>query len=184
MKALTSWLDRWRHREPPVSPSDSAPEPAAELIEAEKMAAELVDYLLGKPLFWQIVVETPLGTRRPKMTLGGLVERIERLQAADLGPRDRERLQAVITAWEEARRRYPRQVTTKLKRELDSFVRNWKYYLEQRSRNPERWKEEYEVEVRNRHRIELVLRLLGPEGPPGLLAELEELERRAPEEEE
>lgn len=183
MKAMTSWLDRFLHRELPLPPSDSAPELTAELIEAEKMAAELVDYLLGPQLFWQIVVETPLGTRRPKMTLGGLVERIERLQAAALGPNDRRRLEAVVAAWEEARRRYPQQVTTKLKRELDSFVRNWKYYLEQRARNPERWKEEYEVEVRNRHRIERVLRLLGPEGPPGLLAELEELERREPEEE-
>lgn len=166
--------------QPPYPASDSAPELAADLIETEQMAAELVDYLLGNRLFRQIVVETPVGTRRPKMTLGSLYERIQALQAAEaLGPGDHRRLAEVVEAWAAARRRYPDQVQQKLHRELQSFLQNWKYYLAQRAGNPERWQEEYEVELRNRQRVLTVLQLLGPAAPSGLLEDLAELEKDA-----
>lgn len=162
--------------------SDSPPELEADLLEAEAGARELVDYLLSDRLFWQLSVETPMGTRQPKMTLGSLYERIDHLQAAaDLGDHDRQRLSTLVTAWDEARRRYPAQVTAKLKRELDSYLKNWTYYLDQRRQDPERWKEEYDVEVRNRRRVELVLTLLGPDAPPGLLEDLKELEGKGEE---
>lgn len=162
---------------PTLPISDSPPEMTAELMEAEQAANELVDYLLSDRLFWQIVTDTPAGVRRPKMTLGGLWERIRRLQAApELGPNDRNRLAVVQAAWDAARRRYPAQFTLKLKRELDSFLKNWKYYLEQHASDPERWQQEYDVEVRNRERVVLITQLLGPEAPPGLLEDLAMLE--------
>ncbi len=174
------WLKRVLSPNPPLPASDSPPELAAELIEAEAMAAEIVDYLLSDRLFWQLSVETPLGSQQPKMTLGGLWEQIKRLEAAAaLGPSDRQRLAAVTTAWEDARRRYPPQFTDKLKRELDSYLRNWRYYLDQVSRDPERWRDEYEVELRNRRRVEVVLRLLGPDAPAGILDDLVKLEAQA-----
>lgn len=174
------WLKRMMAPAPSLPTSDSPPELAAELIEAEAMAAELVDYLLSDRLYWQIAVETPLGSQQPKMTLGGLWERIKHLEAAsELGAGDRKRLDAVTTAWDETRRRYPPQFAGKLKRELDSSLKNWRYYLDQYARDPERWQEEYEVELRNRRRVELVLRLLGPDAPAGVLADLAELEAQA-----
>ncbi|NUQ36559.1 MAG: hypothetical protein HUU23_01930 [Caldilineales bacterium] len=166
--------------QPPYAAGDSPPELAADLIETEQMAAELVDYLLGNRLFRQIVVETPAGPRRPKMTLGGLYERIQALSAAAaLGPGDRRRLAQVVEAWEAARRRYPDQVQEKVQRELQSFLQSWKYYLAQRATNPERWQEEYEVESRNRQRVLTVLRLLGPAAPAGLIEDLAALEEES-----
>jgi hypothetical protein len=157
-------------------PSDSPPELATTLLEAEGMAGELDDYLRGKRLYRGISVETPLGTQRPQMTLGGLFERMELLtEAEELGPDDTRRLSAIQEAWDEARGRYPEQFQEKLRREHDSYLRNWKYYLEDLARDPERWKEEYEVETRNRRRVELIRRIMGPEAPPGL-ADLDELE--------
>lgn len=174
------WLKSLLSPTHPLPTSDSPPELAAELIEAEAMAAEIVDYLLSDRLFWQISVETPLGTQQPKMTLGGLWERVKTLEAAAaLGPGDSKRLAAVKEAWEDARRRYPPQFTDKLKRELDSYLKNWRYYLDQLARDPERWREEYEVELRNRRRVELVVRLLGPDAPAGILEDLAELEAQA-----
>ena len=153
--------------------SDLPPALAADLLEAEQMTSELTDYLFGDRLFRQIVVETPLGTRQPKMTLGGLWERIEHLQATpELGQGDLERLASVKMAWEEARRRYPDRFRDKLRRELDSYLKNWKYYLDQVRQDPERWQSEREVEIRNRQRVEMILRLLGPDAPPGLLDDL------------
>lgn len=166
--------------QPTFPPSDSPPEVTAKLMEAEEMASELVDYLLGDQLFRQIVVETPAGLRQPKMTLGGLVERIEQLEASkELGPGDRRRLQAVKEAWEAARRRYPEQVREKLQREMKSYLQNWKYYLQERAQNPEKWQNDYDFEVRNRKRVELVIRLLGDAAPSGVLEELDKLESQA-----
>jgi hypothetical protein len=157
-------------------PSDSPPELAVILLEAEQMAGELEDYLRGKRLYRQISVETPLGTRRPMMTLGGLFERLERLaEAEELGPNDGQRLSAIKEAWEVARDRYPELFQEKLQREHDSYLRNWRYYLENLARDPERWQEDYEIELRNRRRVERIRRIMGPGAPPGP-ADLDEIE--------
>ncbi|NOX62423.1 MAG: hypothetical protein GXP42_10855 [Chloroflexi bacterium] len=176
-----SWINKIFGREATPPPTgDSPPELEAELIEAEQFAKELPDYLLSDRLFWQIVVDTPLGARQPKMTLGSLFERMQHLASAPaLGPKDRERLKRIQEAWDIARKSYPQQFKQKLRRELDSYLHNWKYYLEQRRGDPERWKEDYEVELRNRRRVELVVGLLGPDAPPGLLEELKEWEKEA-----
>jgi len=172
-----SWLKDLIETNPPYPESDSPSDLAAELIEAEAMSDEIEDYLLGDRLFRQIVVETSLGTRRPKMTLGNLWERIRHLRAeADLGPKDQKRLSAVQNAWDSARIRYPDQFKQKLKRELDSYLNNWKYYLDQRAQNPDRWDADFEVELRNRRRVQLVSDLLGSDAPAGLIDDLESLE--------
>jgi len=164
------------HTEAAYPLADSPTELAATLLEAEQMAGELEEYLHGDLLYRQISVETPLGTRRPQMTLGGLFERMERLaEAEELGPNDGQRLSAIQEAWDVARGRYPEQFQEKLRREHDSYLRNWKYYLENLARDPERWKEDYEVELRNRRRVERIRRIMGPDTPPGL-ADLDELE--------
>jgi len=63
-----------------------------------------------------------------------------------------------------------------LQRELDSYLKNWKYYLDQRAQNPDRWDADYQVELRNRRRVELVLSLLGSDASDGILDDLESLE--------
>ena len=104
------------------------------------------------------------------------IERMEELaEAEDLGPNDRQRLSAIQEAWDAARGRYPEQFQEKLRQEHDSYLRNWKYFLENMARDPDRWKEEYEVELRNRRRVELIRRIMGPDAPPDL-ADLDELE--------
>ena len=79
-----------------------------ELLVAEAMAAELADYLLGDRLFRQIVVQSPLGTQQPKMTLGGVLSRLQLLQfrSAALAPEERTRVEGLASAVEAARRTY------------------------------------------------------------------------------
>lgn len=164
-----------------IPASDSPPELAAKLLEAEKMAGQLEDYLLSDKLFWQIVVETPLGTRQPKMTLGSLYERIQAIEAhrAELGTNDRIRLQKIQRAWDEARHKFPRQWQEKLRREFKSYMHNWQYFLKQRSNSDyERWAQEYKFEVRNRERARLVLQLLGPDAASDLVEEYEAVEKQ------
>ncbi|RUA16967.1 MAG: hypothetical protein DSY55_03020 [Clostridia bacterium] len=164
-----------------IPTSDSSPELATKLLEAEKMVDQLEDYLLSDKLFWQIVVETPLGTRQPKMTLGSLYERIQEIEAhrAELGPNDRVRLQKIQRAWTESKRKFPRQWQEKLRREFKSYMHSWRYFLEQRSNSDyERWAQEYKFEARNRDRARLVLQLLGPDAASDLAEEYETVENQ------
>ena len=177
-----SWLKKLfgaGHETEAQSPTDSPPELAARLLEAEKMADQLEDYLLSDKLFWQISVETPLGTRQPKMTLGSLYERMQFLREHrdELGPNDRARLEKIEQAWRAAQQHFPEQWQEKLRREYKSYMNNWKYFLEQRASNPERWAQEYKFEVRNRERARLVLQLLGPEAAADLLRDFESIEK-------
>lgn len=179
LEKMKQWVeDMIEGEESDLPQSDSPPEVASDLIVAEKMASQLQDYLFQDDLFWQIVADTPTGVRRPKMTLGALWERMAALQEnAALGPSDQQRLEKVFSAWETARRRYPGRFRQHLQKELKSYRHNWEYFLRNRTeRDPEQWEEDYEVEVRNRERVELVLRLLDPDAPEGVLAELEALE--------
>ncbi len=175
-----SWLQKLfgKQSETDSIPTDSPPELAAILLEAETMADQLEDYLFSDKLFWQISVETPLGTRQPKMTLGSLYERLTYLSEHkdELGPNDQVRLQQIERAWDEAQRRFPVQWQEKLRREFKSYMHSWKYFLEQRSSNTERWAQEYKFEVRNRERARLVLQLLGPEAAADLMQEYETVE--------
>jgi len=176
-----NWLKKLfgseRHAGLPAT--DSPPDLAAKLLEAEKMTEQLTDYLLSNGLFWQISVETPLGTRQPKMTLGSLYERIQELESAQaqLGPNDRLRLQKIRQAWDVAEQQFSDLWQMKLRREFKSYLHNWRYFLEQRSGDNERWAQEYNVEVRNRERARLVLQLLGPEAAADLVQEYETTEK-------
>ncbi len=177
-----SWLQKLFGKSPDraFTKTDSPPELAAKLLEAEKMADQLEDYLLSDRLFWQISVETPLGTRQPKMTLGSLYERIQFLEAHknELGSNDFSRLIRIKRAWEEAQRQFPEQWEAKLRREFKSYLHNWKYFLEQRAANPEQWAQEYRFEVRNRERARLILQLLGPEKAGELMQLYDEIETK------
>jgi len=175
-----SWLKKLfglEHDAAKLPPTDSPPELAAKLLEAERMADQLADYLLSDKLFWQISVDTPLGTRQPKMTLGSLYERMQYLNdhKNELGPSDRTRLVKIQYAWDEAQRQFPEQWQEKLRREFKSYLHNWQYFLEQRS-GSERWAQDYKVEIRNRERARLVLRLLGPEVSSDLMKEYQTVE--------
>jgi hypothetical protein len=174
-----SWLKKLfgqKDAAPSSPPTDSEPKLAAKLLEAEKMAAQLQDYLLSEKLFWQIVVDTPAGLRQPKMTLGALYQRIQDLEAekVQLGPNDRARLAKIQQQWDRARRQFPQRWRNKLRREYKSYLNNWKYFLEQRS-NSERWAQDYPIEARNHERVRLVLRLLGPDAAD-LLSDYEKVE--------
>ncbi len=109
------------------------PQLTNELVVAEAMAAELSDYLLGDRLFRQIVVQGPLGTQQPKMTLGGLLSRLQSLQfrLAALAPAERDRVEQVATAVAEARRTYRTSWETFLRKEIKSNLDSWRWYMDE-----------------------------------------------------
>lgn len=105
----------------------------ADLMVAQAMALELSDYLLGDRLFRQVVVKTPAGTQQPKMTLGGLLSRYQRLQyhANDLDAGQQQQLSVVGAAIDEHRRVYRTQWVNFLQKELKSYLDSWRWYVDE-----------------------------------------------------
>lgn len=150
------------------------------LLAVEQMVRELDDYFARNELFRQLVVRTPWGDELPKMSLGGLVERLEYLERHQdkLTPEERERLQQARAAYEEAVRYRRGQVAERLRREFKSFLQSWKWYLDELRDNPDR-AADYASEVHNRLRLTTVLheaRRLGIELDPEQVAQLEEMD--------
>ncbi len=104
-----------------------------ELLVAEAMAAELSDYLLGDRLFRQIVVQSPLGTQQPKMTLGGVLSRLQLLQfrSAALTPDEQTRVEHLAAEVDAARRTYAAQWESFLRKEIKSNLDSWRWYMDE-----------------------------------------------------
>lgn len=128
------------------------------LLTVEQMVAELEDYIARDQLFRQLVVHTPWGDELPKMTLGGLVERLRFLEAhADrLSDEERARVEAARKAYDDFVRRHRRQVEARLRREFKSYLDSWKWYLDDVRDNPGK-AADYRLEVHNRRRLDILL---------------------------
>jgi len=131
----------------------------ADLAVCQAMADAMEDYLLGERLFRQLIVPTPLGTRQPKMTIGGFLDLYRRLQAEvhELSAEEREQLRRIWETFRTMRRRYAARYANKLRRELRSNLDSWRWFLQDCAANPERCREEYPREARIRARIDLLL---------------------------
>ncbi len=128
------------------------------LLTVEQMVQELPDYFARDQLFRQLVVHTPWGDELPKMTLGGLVERLRLLEAHadELSPEERQRVEAARRAYEEFVRAHRRQVEERLRREFKSYLDSWKWYLDEVRENPGKIAD-YRLEAHNRRRLDVLL---------------------------
>ncbi len=150
------------------------------LLTVEKMISELDDYITRDELFRQLIVHTPWGDELPKISLGGLVERLRFLEKHldELSPEERERVKAAREAYERFVRLHRARVEERFQREFKSYLRSWKWYLEDLQENPEKVSD-YPAEVHNRVRLTTLMeevKRLGMTLDAELLRELEELD--------
>ena len=136
------------------------------LIEAREMAKALPKYLDQDELFWQMIIHTPEGDKLPKMTLGGLLERVQYLEMSreKLSDADLETLQEVKREIEEARKQYRDAYAKFLERELSSHLHSWHWYLDDLLGGNGDALERYPQEVWIRTRIELLVEEAGKVG--------------------
>ncbi len=137
-----------------------------ELLVAEVMAAELNDYFYRGELFHQVVVHTPHGELMPKMTLGGLWERLLDLRDhwTQLSPGEKRRWQVVEHAFSEAWAYHKEQAEVLLRREFESYLHSWRWYMEDLIDAPYRAGKNYAAEVHNRQRLTLLGKLATDHG--------------------
>ncbi len=150
------------------------------LLTVEKMVSELEDYIARDELFRQLIVHTPWGDELPKLSLGGLVERIRLLEKHldELEPEEQERVRRAREAYERFVQRHKEEVARRFRREFKSYLRSWKWYLDELRERPEK-ANDYPAEVHNRVRLTTLLeetQRLGMSLDEALLQELEALD--------
>lgn len=157
-----------------------AEDPKVDLQIAEAMSAELEEYLLKNDLYRTIIVRIPGHDQNLQMTGGDLLTRLHRLQSArdQLEPTWQERLdrvdqQARATIYS-LRTRFHDRLQRELKARLDSL----KWFLDDCSSEPARCRAEFPFEMRNRQRIEEILKELGADAPADLASAVRGIDQR------
>lgn len=157
-----------------------AEEPRADLAIAEAMTAELEDYIVGNDLYRTIIARTPRGDEKLQMSGGDLLARLHRLQGerAVLDAGERTRLDTVQQAANRTiyslRTRFHERLGREMRARLDSL----RWYLDECHEDRMKCRTEYPFEIRNRQRIEEILKQLGAGAPADLMSVLSQVDRR------
>ncbi len=155
--------------------------PETDLAVAAVMVAELEDYIVEDELYRTIQVRLPgRGDVLIKMTGGDLLTRLYRLSAehARLSSQQQEQLQALDG---EARRIINSLKTRfhqRLQREVKSRLDSLRWYIDEAYDDAARARGNYPFEMRNRQRIEEILKELGSDIPQSLSTELAAVDSR------
>ncbi len=157
-----------------------AEEPIDDLVIAEAMVAELEEYLVNDELYRTLIVETPSGDQNMRMTAGDLLTRLFRLQGQrdQLTPEQQTRLDTVQKQVDTVIHSLHTRFLERLQREMKARLDSLRWFLDDCDEDLRRCRTEFPFEMRNRQRIEEILKQLGEQAEPDLLAVLKQIDRR------
>ncbi len=154
--------------------------PAVDLAVLAAENDELQEYIVGNDLYRTVHVRTPEGDQTVQMSGGDVLTRIFRLtgEAERLTPDQQRRFTTVRIAAEQTiyslRTRFHALLNREVKARLDAL--NW--FLDDAVADPKRARSEYPFEIRNRQRVEVILRELGSDLLPELRQQLARVDGR------
>jgi hypothetical protein len=135
---------------------------------------EISEYLLSKEIYWPL--SPPRGTRSlPRLTIGGLLLAMQKLQARAASPAEREALAGLQAQLDAARQTRRVAWENKAVSEFRSRMDLWQNYLLDLQGQPEKHSQAYVHEVRWRVLLELLA--AEPAAPPPGMSSLAELDR-------
>jgi hypothetical protein len=123
-----------------------------------RAALEILDtYLLSEDLFWPLNSEAPIGeTMFPRLTIGGILLSMARLQARPILPYQSSQFQNLVVALDHYRSDMRVAWERKSRREFISRLDQWKHYINELSMNPDENIPFYGSEVRLRLLLDLL----------------------------
>jgi hypothetical protein len=157
-----------------------AEDPEEDLRVAEVIAQDLEDYLVKDDLYRTIIVHTKAGDQNLQMTGGDLLTRLHRLQVVrdQLAPELQARVDAVTQSVQQTTYSLLSRFHDRLRREMKARLDSLKWFLDDCSAEPQRCRAEFPFEMRNRQRVEEILKELGGEVPPELSQRLQVTDQR------
>jgi hypothetical protein len=157
-----------------------AEKPATDLRAVEAMVTDLEDYIVKEDVYRTILVSTGSGNIKLRMSGGDLLARLHRLQGERdaLSEEEQSRLDAIQAEAERViyslRTRFLERLSREMKARLDSLT----WFLDDWDSEPQRGRSDYPFEIRNRQRIEEILKQLGDKAGDELTGALHKVDRR------
>lgn len=142
-----------------------AEDPAVDLALASVMTEELEDYIINNDLYRTVIARTPRGDEKLSMTGGDLLTRLHRLQGERdrLAPEQQHQLDQVSQQAESTIYSLRTRFHALLRRELKARVDAMRWFLDDCLGDPKRCRANYPYEIRNRQRIEEILKRVDTE---------------------
>ncbi|MEZ4709023.1 MAG: hypothetical protein R3A44_17585 [Caldilineaceae bacterium] len=154
--------------------------PEVDLAVASAMALELERYLTQDELYWTLIVRVDGRERSIKMTGGDLLTRLHRLQQVrdELSGWQNERLDEAQKRVNEMSHALRTRFHQRLQREAKARLSSLRWFLEDCPADLARGRVEFPFEMRNRQRIEEIMKVLGPELDGELKSQLDSIDQQ------
>ena len=156
-----------------------AEDPTTDLTIAEAMVAELEEYLIKDELYRTMIIRAPGGDLNVRMTAGDLLSRFQRLQgeSAELTTAQREKLAAIMKQAETIIYSLHSRFQQRLEREMKARLDSLRWFLDDCDEDRACCRTEFPYEMRNRQRIEEILKRMGGALPAALKAQLQQIDQ-------
>jgi hypothetical protein len=157
-----------------------AEDPGTDLEIAEAMVAELEEYIVKDDLYRTLIIHTSSGDQNVRMTGGDLLARLHRLQGerASLPPAQQARLDAAQKSADTIIYSLRTRFHARLQREMKARLDSLRWYLDECDEDRARCRTNFPFEMRNRQRVEEILKQLGKDLPQDLTNLLKQVDRR------
>ena len=155
-------------------------DPSIDLEIVEGMIPELEDYIIKDEVYRTVILPTSQGDQNIRMTGGDLLARLHRLQGEreSLSAAQQQRLDAAQQRADEIIRSLRTRFNQRLLREMRARLDSLKWFFDDCASDRQRCRVEYPFEMRNRQRIEEILKRVGGEVPDELRAMLSKIDGR------
>jgi hypothetical protein len=157
-----------------------AEDPETDLEITEAMVADLEEYIVKDELYRTLIVRTSAGDQNLRMTGGALLARLHRLQGErnGLGPGLQQRVDAAQSKANEVIRSLRGRFHARLYREVRARLDSLRWFLDECFEDRQRCRSEFPFEMRNRQRIEEILKEVGSNLPAELRDGLRVIDKR------
>ena len=155
-------------------------DPSTDLEIVEGMIPELEDYIIKDEVYRTVILPTTQGDQNIRMTGGDLLARLHRLQGEreSLNAAQQQRLDAAQQRADEIIRSLRTRFNQRLLREMRARLDSLRWFFDDCAGDRQRCRVEYPFEMRNRQRIEEILKQIGSELPDELRAMLSKVDAR------
>jgi hypothetical protein len=155
-------------------------EPIVDLEISEAMVKELDEYLVKEDVYRTLIVSTSAGDQNVRMTGGDLLARLHRLQGERdlLTPGQQDRLDAAQRGAEATIYSLKTRFHQRLQREMKARLDSLRWFLDELDADRQRGRADFPFEMRNRQRIEEILKQLGSNVPSDLKTMLFQIDKR------
>jgi hypothetical protein len=157
-----------------------AEDPLTDLQIVEAMTSELEDYIVKGDLYRTLIVRIPGADQNLQMTGGDLLTRLHRLQTVrhQLTPDGQIRLEKAQKSVSETIYSLRTRFHARLQREMKARLDSLKWFLDDCALDQPRCRVEFPFEIRNRQRIEEILKELAGDVPEELRQLLRGIDQR------